>query len=179
MRRAKLAILLLLMSALSEVTVVLATIASIVIPKADYVRWLLLGAVARTRFQLGLLATSKRLAAELLRQAENHVGDWNYGNAIHQANSLLGRIALRQGDLIAAKRYLIASGQTQGSPNLASFGPNMTLAKELIEAGEVATVLEYFSICSMFWEDPFGLLDLWENDIRQGRKPNFGANLYY
>ncbi len=90
-------------------------------------------------------------ARELLELAERYRADWNYGNAIHKGHLILGRVALRRGDLDAARRELLLAGRTPGSPQLDSFGPNMTLAKELLKAGEKGVVLEYFELCRRFW----------------------------
>ncbi len=50
------------------------------------------------------------------------------------------------------KKYLIAAGKSPGSPQMDSFGPNMTLAKDLLEKGERDAVLEYFMRCRKFWK---------------------------
>lgn len=47
----------------------------------------------------------------------------------------------------AAKAYLLATGKSQGSPQLNSFGPNMSLAKDLFEAGERQAVVTFFDDC--------------------------------
>ena len=65
--------------------------------------------------------------------AQKIKSDWNYGNALHKGNIVLGRIALERGDIAGAKEHLLAAGQTPGSPQVGSFGPNTTLAKELLE----------------------------------------------
>ena len=52
----------------------------------------------------------------------------------------------------------MAAGATPGSPQLDSFGPNMTLAKELLEKGQPDVVLHYFALCKNFWEDGRPLL---------------------
>jgi hypothetical protein len=54
---------------------------------------------------------------------------------------VLGRIAVREGYIEAAKNYSIADGKNRGSPVMNSFGPNLTLAKDLLEKGERDTVL--------------------------------------
>ncbi len=116
-------------------------------------------------------------AQELLRLAQDFKGDWNYGNALHHGNRILGLVALKNGDVANAKAYLLASGKTPGSPQLNSFGPNMSLAKVLLEAGEKATVLEYLRLCKNFWKDQ--KLPVWIAAVEAGEMPDFGANLSY
>lgn len=55
----------------------------------------------------------------------------------------------------------------------------MTLAKLLLERGERAIVLEYFSLCRVFWENHFGKLDRWSLLVKADRIPDFGANLVF
>ena len=105
--------------------------------------------------------------------------DWNLGNRIHHGNLVLGRIALAEGDIEEAKRRLIAAGKTTGSPPLVSFGPNMMLARELLQKGEKEVVLEYFSLCSKFWEMGQDSLEEWSDLVRANRVPDFGGNLWY
>ena len=108
--------------------------------------------------------------------AEDSPG-WNSGNRIHHGNLVLGRIALAEGDVEEAKRRLIAAGETAGSPQLDSFGPSMTLAKELLQKGEKGVVLEYFDLCSRFWEMGQDELEEWSDLVQADRVPDFGANL--
>jgi hypothetical protein len=49
-----------------------------------------------------------------------------------------------------AKRYLIESGKSPGSPQINSFGPNMSLAEDLINKGERDVAPEYFELCRKF-----------------------------
>jgi len=92
-------------------------------------------------------------------------------------NMVLGQVALRNGNVAEAAQYLIASGKTAGSPALSSFGPNMSLAKELLEKGQRDVVLEFFTLCKGFWTAKS--LDGWSETVRNGGVPNFGANLLY
>lgn len=71
-------------------------------------------------------------ATKLLEMATDRPGNWYTGNAIHHGNLVLGRLALLSGDTEKAKSHLLAAGRTPGSPQLNSFGPNMTLAKALV-----------------------------------------------
>ena len=96
----------------------------------------------------------------------------------HHTYLILGRVALRQGNLDAAKADLLESGRVSGGGTLSSFGPNMTLAKELLEKGESATVLQYFELCRKFWAFS-NRMDPWIEAIHKGQVPDFGANLNY
>jgi hypothetical protein len=146
---------------------------------SEYDRWLALGDFGFWIVDAGTLEIARASALEVLASAKNYQKDWNYGNAIHKGNLTLGRVALRNGDLEQAKAYLLAAGGTPGSPQLNSFGPNMTLAKVLLEAGETDAVLQYLDLCAEFWKTDFGSLGAWRDLIEEGRIPNFGANLVY
>ncbi|HEY8559613.1 MAG TPA: hypothetical protein VIL74_04355 [Pyrinomonadaceae bacterium] len=130
-------------------------------------------------FSKGELTRAKEFAETLLEQADTMPDDWNYGNAVHVANLVLGHVALASGDVAAAKRFLLAAGKTPGSPQLDSFGPNMRLAKALLEKGETETVLEYFDLCDKFWKPRFSATAEWKAAIRKNETPDFGANLRY
>lgn len=125
------------------------------------------------------LGNAKKLANELLVLASERKKDWNYGNAIHFGNMVLGQVALREGKLDLAEEYLLKSGATPGSPQLDTFGPNMSLAKELLEAERSEAVLEYFELCGQFWEMSGGKLEIWAIQVERGEVPDFGANLVY
>lgn len=124
-------------------------------------------------------AKAKNYADELLSMAPQFPNDWNYGNAIHTGNTVLGRIAIHNGDVPSARQYLLTAGHTPGSPQLNSFGPNMSLAKDLIAANERDTVLQYFELCRVFWKSHGEKLDEWSATVRGGGTPSFGANLLY
>ena len=99
--------------------------------------------------------------------------DWNKGNRIHFGNLVLGRVALSEGNPAEAGSRLIAAGQTPGSPQLDSFGPDMALAKKLFERGETRTVVRYLELCGSFWEMDRGRLKEWIVLIEAGRTPDF------
>jgi hypothetical protein len=88
-------------------------------------------------------------------------------------------VSLREGDVEKAKLHLLESGKTTGSPNLGSFGPNMSLAKQLLECGEREVVLAYLDLCGRFWERGSARLAEWKDQIAKGETPAFGANLIY
>jgi len=134
----------------------------------------LLGSLATTAFEAGQMETAQRWSRAAVAEKSNSDAD-----SVHHAHIVMGRIALRSGDLPEARSQLIQAGQSQGSPVLGSFGPSMTLAKELLEKGERDTVLEYFQECAGFWNHDHGQLAQWTATVRGGGIPNFGANLVY
>jgi beta-lactamase regulating signal transducer with metallopeptidase domain len=135
--------------------------------------------LAKMAFSAGNMAKARAYATEFLQQAEQNKSSWAYGNAINHGNVILGRIALREGRLDAAKKHLLAAGATKGSPQLNSFGPNMALAKELLEKGERETALEYFKLCGTFWKLGADKLDRWAKEVNAGLAPDFGGALNY
>ena len=130
-------------------------------------------------FQSHDCGTVKCMAREYLRVAELNRDCGNYGNAIHQANTVLGLIALEEDQIDAAVTYLDASARTPGSSELTSMGPNMLLAQKLLECGRVRAVLNFLDRCKRFWKLHFGKIWMWKLAIRRGIRPNFGANLSY
>jgi tetratricopeptide (TPR) repeat protein len=142
-------------------------------------RFYALGDIATEAFEAGDTAKAEQYASELLRSTQQFKNSWNYGNAIHKGNIVLGRIALRRGDIPGAKQHLLAAGETPGSPQLDSFGPNMTLAKELLEKDEREVVLTYLQSCAKFWKMGGDHLQGWIATVKAGGVPDFGANLMY
>jgi hypothetical protein len=104
---------------------------------------------------------------------------WRDGSAVYSANFVLGRIAAQEGRMDEAKQYLLESGKCTGSPVLGSFGPNMSLARDLLQSGERDGVLEFFDLCRNFWTSGGEKLRLWSDDVRAGRMPDFEASLLY
>ena len=134
--------------------------------------------MATAAFAAGDYRRAASYAEEALAAARQGVFWWT-GDAIHQANIVLGRLALRKGDIEDAKRDLLAAGKTPGSSSLASTGPNLQLAKELLDRGESATVVQYLEECGAFWDANRGKLAEWIVLIKGGLKPDFGPNPPY
>jgi len=131
--------------------------------------------IAWVSVETGDLKEAKRLAEEGLKKM---VGE--DGNTINSANTILGRVALRKGDIGKAKKYLQRSAQTSGSPQLNSFGPTFLLAHELLEHGEKNAVLDYLDRISLFWIQPSDrmakekrkLIAKWKKLIQHGDVPD-------
>jgi hypothetical protein len=147
--------------------------------KNEEERFYALGDAAKEAFSEGKSKKAQEYANELSTLISKYKGNWNYGNAIQDYNLVLGRIALSRGEIEKAKDYLIEAGKSPGSPQMDTFGPNMSLAKDLLEKGEKEVVIEYLTLCKSFWEMNDGRLDEWIVLVKAGKIPHFGANLVY
>ena len=137
---------------------------------ASNVNYYELGYLAKAAFNAGANDKAKDYAERLIKTGDQ-------GEGVHHGNMILGRVALRAGDASGAGKSLLLAGRTTGSPALGSFGPNMSLAKELLQQGHKDFVLEYLTLCGKFWSDP--KLAQWTETIQAGGVPDFGVNLSY
>jgi hypothetical protein len=96
------------------------------------------------------------------------------GGVIRRANTLLGRIALRSGDITGARRYLLESEKRKHSRHGFESIPSMALAKELLENEERDIVVEYLEDCVALWPQLGDVLHSWIAVIKKGKIPNFG-----
>jgi len=97
--------------------------------------------------------------------------------AIHDANTVAGLIAVRGGDVRRARAFLLASAVTTGNNMLRMRGLDLTLADELLKLGEREIVIQFLEQCRQFWRVGSGRLDEWVAEIRSGKVPDFGPNL--
>lgn len=134
-------------------------------------RFYSLGDQIEAAYQADNFAKAKYLANENLELASLYRCNWNYGNAIHETNRVLGLISLRNGDIDAAAKYLLAAGKSTGSPQLDSFGPKLDLANLLLKRGKSEAVKSYLKGIKSFWKMNDGVVDAWLADIDKGGKP--------
>ena len=146
--------------------------------KTQEERFYVLNDAAKESFVAGNVEDAKKYAQELMTLLPKFQGNWNYGNAVQDADLVLGRIAVREGRIDEAKRFLIEAGKSPGSPQMDTFGPNMSLAKDLGK-GERDVVVQYFDLCRKFWKMDDGRLNKWSQQAKGGTIPDFGASLVY
>jgi len=143
------------------------------LPASGETRFYQLEGVAKTAFKAGDMAKASAHAGELLKLAPGYAADWNDGNAIYTGNTILGLVALKHGDIASARNYLLAAAKTPGSPQLDSFGPDLTLASEMAAHGEKDSVIAFLGSISKFWDGHDAEIKEWQEDIRQGQPPAF------
>jgi hypothetical protein len=137
----------------------------------------LLPDAARAAYEAGDMKKAGSYAAELLSLADRFQSDPSYSDAVHVGNTVLGRVALKSGDLQKARDCLVASAKVQGSDQLVTLGPTMSLAKELLDKGEKDTVLKYLDLCGDFWMAGKKELAAWKKSIEAGERPDFAGSL--
>jgi tetratricopeptide (TPR) repeat protein len=160
-------------------------------------RFYRLNALAWEAFKSENYAKAETYAKDLLNMAKQFQTNWNHGNAIYDGNSVLGLVTLQKNvisqnnehehisanaglwvrqleqNTTQAKQYLLAAGESKGSPQLDSFGPNMLLAQKLLELGEKETVLQHLDQLGKFWKMDEGNLAKWKEQIQRGETPKF------
>jgi len=93
---------------------------------------------------------ARRFAEELERLIPKYRGDWNQRNAIQATNVVFGRLDLKKGHLDEAKRPLLNAARCPGSPQMKTFGPNLSLARDPLRKREKNVVLEYLEYAESF-----------------------------
>jgi tetratricopeptide (TPR) repeat protein len=148
--------------------------------KSEFERYIALGNAAKSDFVFGNFEDARSYARQLLALDESFKSEPSRdGQAVYDGNLVLGRLAVQEDRLDEAKQYSSESGTSTGSAVLGTFGPNMSLARDLLESGERDAVLEFFEQCRKFWTSGNQKLTLWSEDVKAGRMPDFGANLFY
>jgi tetratricopeptide (TPR) repeat protein len=137
----------------------------------QYDKFLLLPNLSKTAIIIKDIDAAQKYSDELISLAGKYKDSWNYGNAIHDANMVLGLIELDSNNIAEAKHYLLKAGRTSGSPQLANFGPNLLLAKALLDIGEKQVVIEYFQLLKAVWKNNDNRLTTWITSLEGGGTP--------
>jgi hypothetical protein len=138
--------------------------------------------MAKLALWIGDADKADRYASEVLSLLSPHQFNpvETEGKAIHDANMVLGVLAVIRGDLGLARECLLTSARTEWSSFEGKMlGPNLTLANDLVKRGEWQIVTQYLETCPYFRAPQRrGLTSKWIVDIRDGRVPDFGPFLY-
>jgi tetratricopeptide (TPR) repeat protein len=140
-------------------------------------RFSVLPELAQQYLSAGNTAKAAEAANEVLNADQDTLS--RNGNLVFAAHTVLGRIALRQGNAKEAASHLLAAGRMLNGDQLGPYGPgDWSLAEELLTAGDRDSVLAYLDLLRALWKSDNGLLDTWASTIRSGGTPNFGRNAF-
>jgi hypothetical protein len=121
--------------------------------------------LAMLAFQAGELDKAEQYAHQTLAEPSDMF------DSVHAGNTVLGLIALKNDDIAGAGTYLLAAARTKGRSILDRWGPNLALAKAMLDRGQNDIVLEYFQLCKSFvTKNP--KLDDWIAMLKGGRAPD-------
>ncbi|WP_437482226.1 hypothetical protein WME75_40385 [Sorangium sp. So ce1014] len=115
-------------------------------------------------------------AERLLADAADHADTFQYGNAVHCAHIVLGKVAIARNEPASAAEHLRAASEVRGSPQLNSFGPDFELASQLLSIGQRDAVIDYIDGCKKFWKRHASLLEEWTLAIGRGETPDFSKH---
>lgn len=132
--------------------------------------------LAITAFASGDPETARGHAEAMLASSPS---DRNQGDYLHYGNLVLGRIALAEGHLDEARNRLLAAGRTRSAPLRRFGGPDMALARQLLDRGQTRIVLQYLELCLDIWEQGEPDLRDWIALIEAGRTPDFDHNFAF
>jgi hypothetical protein len=123
----------------------------------------------RLLLHFGDLAKAREHAQAMVAMATG-ILDGKNGPQVHSGHVLLGRIALREGEVAKAKTCLELAGRTAGRSRLDP--PEMALAKELLALDERDAVLQYLRLCRAACDSHGATLDQWIARLRDGLIPD-------
>jgi hypothetical protein len=162
------------------------------LPESERERPQLLRDLTRAAFWAGEYQLAKTYTREWLEVAQQlqkapepatknqrsaREADW--GDAIHDANMILGEIALSESKTREAAAFLIEAGKATNGWTLTSYGPDLALVNDLLDLGERQAVLTFFDECDVFWIGGRDRLAKWRKSVQAGQKPDFGMGFHY
>jgi hypothetical protein len=116
-------------------------------------------------------------AGGLLRLASEDRDPARRGRAAHHGHLLLGHLSLGAGEVAESTRHLLeAADLTDVPPFIRTGGPNMWLARKLLDQGERAAVIRYLRACSRFWVSTDHKAEQWVAILERGDEPDFSGN---
>jgi len=151
-------------------------------PEIRQFAWLLEASmIAPAAYEAGDLDKAARYASDVMQiptvaqrgGAPSHV-DWGRRER-YGAHIVLGKVALRKGDVNAAEYHLVeATDASMSSSALFKTSvPDTELAEELLKLGKVDSVVAYLDALRRLWPSQEPRLDEWLSEIRDGRVPDF------
>jgi len=102
----------------------------------------------------GWQALDKGDVAAAIAHAEATLATAEHDDVRHAAHTLLGYAHLRAGAIDKAEEQLLLSSEVEATAVLASFGPDLGLAWQLLLVGRADAVAEFAQRFGRFWRGP-------------------------
>lgn len=148
-------------------------------PEYGIVKSMFLSRMAKAALEIpGELDFADKEAGLMISLIETTSEERTAGELFYFGYFTKGMVAVKKGDTDKAVEFLLKSAETSGSP-LFNRGPNMSLAKALLEAGQKDAVIEFLDKCGKFWKYDRSKREKWISEIKDGKTPDFGSSLYY
>lgn len=120
-------------------------------------------------FLAGSYEDSRLFTEQITKNIDSFNNYTTKGGMLHEYHTLMGRHLVREGNLEGAKQQLTLSIDLPPDAVMQSFGPNTSLALDLLLKGENTAVLTYLDGCSRFWkEEP---IQIWKTKINANKMP--------
>jgi len=142
-------------------------------------RFVQLSDIARAALEAGDEVKAQNYAEEVLAETAQHKTSWNYGNAIHHGNLVIGQDRTQARRLGRGKSPPAESRRHSGFTPTELFWTEHDAGQGALEKHEKDVVLEYFMKCEKFWEMRGQKLAEWKTLVKQDRIPDFGGNLVH
>lgn len=162
------------------------------LPESERARPALRQNLTRAAFWAGEYAQAKTYAQDWLKataqleqgpapatQNQRYTQGADRGDAIHDANMILGEVALSEGKNKEAGGFLIEAGKATNGWTLTSYGPDLALVNDLLDVSERQAVLTFFDECDVFWKTGRDSLAQWRKAVQAGQKPDFGYGFHF
>jgi hypothetical protein len=143
-----------------------------------YQRQSIMAIAARAAYAVGDLKLVESYATNLIDTAVIRSASHSnptYDTDIHDGHTLLGLVAVQRGDINSAVVHLMNSANAMEAPHLISFGPNMSLALELLKRGHSNEVIKFLEQCGKTWKSPD--CKKWIAEIKNGIRPSARGNV--
>ncbi len=117
----------------------------------------LLRDVPSAAFETGDMEKATTYCEDLLKLAKDNKKNWDYANAVHRANVILGKVALNAEDIDKAAIHLekaakaILPKPVQAKATMMGF--DTSLAKELMKTDKKDSAMKFLVICEKIAED--------------------------
>lgn len=124
-------------------------------------------------YHCGRFFECSRYAERLIGLAVQHPNKWLANDHVHFGSTVLGLVALAQGDSASARKYLVNSIPSGTGIWLRSRGPSFVLAARLASQGDAREVATFLLSATGVWPDGLRTLASLQNSLENSEAPQW------